>query len=60
MDSTTLSQIPSTNYSNQQPTMFKSYNEINLELPAASTTKKGMCEIEEDCLCFDFGFACCD
>jgi hypothetical protein len=54
------SMIPSTNYSNQTKVCYTSYDEINLELPAPSTTKKGMCEIEEDCLCFDFGFACCD
>jgi hypothetical protein len=54
------SQIPSTNYSNELQQPFKSYNEISLELPSPSTSKKGMCEIEEDCLCFDFGFACCD
>ena len=47
--------IPTTSYSEDELQL----NEFCQKLPPASLNRKGYCEYDEDCLCFDFGFACC-
>jgi hypothetical protein len=44
---------------NEDEAVVDDLEEERLELPAAFQSQRGTCEYEEDCLCFDMGFACC-